>query len=100
MDINFELGDLKFVWDREKAEKNFKKHGVYFEDAVRVFFDDNAIDTFDELHSDFEERIKIIGKVRGILTVICTNRGDRNRIISARKADKGEEALYYEQFYF
>lgn len=100
MDVNFELGDYKFVWDSEKAEKNWRKHGIYFEDAVRVFFDDNFVDDYDELHSDFEDRIKIIGRVNQILTVIYTERGDRNRIISARKADKKEEALYYEQFYF
>lgn len=100
MDVNFELGDYKFVWDSEKAEINKRKHGIYFEDAVRVFFDDNFVDDYDELHSDFEDRIKIIGRVNQILTVIYTERGDRNRIISARKADKKEEALYYEQFYF
>ncbi len=38
MDVNFKLGDLKFVWDSDKNEKNFKKHGIYFEDATRVFF--------------------------------------------------------------
>ncbi len=100
MDVNYELGDLKFVWDSEKAEKNLKKHGIYFEDAARVFLDDDRIDEFDEIHSDFEDRYKIIGRVRNILTVIYTERGDTNRIISARQADKKEEALYYEQFYF
>ena len=98
MDIKFELGDLKFVWDSEKAEKNFKKHKVKFETAAEVFLDEFSIDDYDELHSDFEDRIKIIGKVENILTVIYTERGDRNRIISARKADKNEEEEYYEQF--
>ena len=100
MDVNYELGDLKFVWDSEKTEKNLKKHGIYFEDAARVFLDDDRIDEFDEIHSDFEDRYKIIGRVRNILTVIYTERGDTNRIISARQVDKKEEALYYEQFYF
>ena len=101
MDVYFELNeDYKFVWDSEKAKINKKKHGISFETAVNVFLDDNAIDEFDELHSDFEDRIKIIGKVKEILTVIYTERGDRNRIISARQADKKEEALYYEQFYY
>ena len=97
-DTYYELGDLKFEWDSQKNEKNFKKHGIYFEDAVRVFLDDNYVDDYDELHSNFEDRIKVIGKVREILTVIYTERGDRNRIISARLADKKEEAQYYEQF--
>ena len=39
MDVNFELGDLKFVWDSEKAEINLKKHKVAFEDAARIFLD-------------------------------------------------------------
>ena len=98
MPVNFELGDLKFEWDEEKAEKNLKKHGIYFEDAARVFFDDNRLDDYDEIHSDDEDRYKIIGKVREILVVIYTERGDRNRIISARQADKDEEAEYYDQF--
>ena len=100
VDVNFELGDLKFVWDEEKAEKNRKKHGVKFSIAARVFLDDHKIDDFDELHSDVEDRFKIIGKVKEMLTVIYTERCDRNRIISARRADKNEEELYYGQFYF
>ena len=99
MDINFELGDYKFVWDSEKAEKNWRKHRVRFENAVRVFFDDNSIDDFDEIHSDFEDRYKIIGKVDEILVVIYTERDDRHRIISARYATRREENDYYGQFY-
>ena len=100
MDVNFELGDYKFVWDSDKAEKNFKKHKVRFEDAVLVFCDENLIDDFDEIHSDNEDRIKIIGKVEKILVVIYTERGDKNRIISARFANKQEQEDYYEQFYY
>ena len=88
MDVNFELGDLKFVWDSEKARLNKKKHGVSFETAARVFLDENNLDDFDELHRDFEDRNKIIGMVGNILTVIYTERFDRNRIISARLANK------------
>ena len=98
MDVNFELGDFKFVWDSKKAEKNWQKHKVRFEIAVRVFLDENNFDEYDELHSDVEDRFKIIGKVKEMLTVIYTERGDRNRIISARRADKNEEELYYGQF--
>ena len=99
MDVNFELGDLKFIWDSEKAEKNYQKHKIKFEDAALVFFDENRIDEFDELHSDFEDRYKIIGRVKKILAVIYTEREDRNRIISARRADKDEVDNYYGQFY-
>lgn len=99
MDVNFELGDYKFVWDSEKNKKNFKKHGIYFEDAVRVFLDDNYLDDYDDFHSDFEDRFKIIGKIRDVLVVIYTEREDRKRIISARLAEKFEKEAYYEQFY-
>ena len=100
MDINFELGEYKFVWDSEKAEKNWKKHKIKFEDAVLVFFDENKIDEFYEIHSDFEDRYKIIGRVEDIIVVIYTERGDFTRIISARDAEKSEKEDYYEQFYY
>ena len=98
MNIFYELGDLKFVWDSEKAKINKQKHGISFETAARVFLDNFSYDDYDELHSDFEDRIKIVGHVGKILAVIYTERGERNRIISARQADKDEEEDYYGQF--
>ena len=77
---------------------NVKKHGVHFEDAALVFFDDNAIYYSDEEHSGGEYRIKVIGMVEKVLTVIYTERGETNRIISARHADKRERSDYYGQF--
>ena len=91
---------FEFEWDDEKYQINIKKHGIRFETAAHVFLDKNAVTYYDELHSDDEDRIKIIGKVEKILAVIYTERNDRHRIISARKADKNEEEEYYEQFYF
>ena len=88
MDVNFELGDLKFVWDSDKAEINWKKHKIKFEDAALVFFDENLIDDYDEFNSDDEERNRVIGKVGRILFVIYTEREDKKRIISARLANK------------
>lgn len=93
-----QIEDYLVEWDDEKNRKNFKKHGIYFEDAARIFLDDDYIDDFDEFHSDDEERIKIIGRVRDILTVIYTERGEKYRLISARKATKKEEDLYYGQY--
>ena len=100
MDIYFEIGGYKFVWDEEKAEKNWKKHKVYFETAVKVFFDKYSVDAYDELHSDDEDRNKIIGKVGKVLVVIYTERSEKIRIISARLANKKEQEDYYAQFYF
>ena len=69
-----------------------------FSIAAKVFLDDYKIEEFDEIHSDFEDSYKVIGKVGNILAVIYTEREDRNRIISARRATKSEEEQYYEQF--
>ena len=100
MDVNFELGDLKFVWDSEKAEKNWKKHKVKFENAALVFLDEYRIENYDDFNSDDEDRFKIVGEVEKILVVIYTEREDKTRIISARQATKFEREEYYEQFSF
>lgn len=92
------LEGYSFEWDDEKYQANIKKHGIYFEDAARVFFDKNAVYYYDELHSDDEDRIKVIGMVEKILTVIYTERGETNRIISARNATKKEREDYYGQY--
>ena len=94
----YSLKGLNFEWDDEKAKINIKKHGIYFEDALNVFFDDNAVYYSDDEHSIGEERIKIVGMVEKVLTVIYTERGEVNRIISARPADKYEKEDYYGQF--
>ena len=94
----FSIEGYNFEWDDEKYKINIKKHGIYFEDAARVFLDKNSIYYYDELHSEYEDRIKIIGMVENVLTVIYTERGEVNRIISARPADKYERNDYYGQF--
>ena len=93
-----EIGDYIVEWDDNKAEINIKKHGIYFEDAARIFLDENRIEDYDELHSDYEERIKVIGKVDEILFVIYTERGEKYRLISARYANKKEVNDYYGQY--
>ena len=66
--------------------------------AARIFLDENRIDDYDELHSDYEDRWKVIGKVRDVLVVIYTERGEKYRIISARYATSDEEDEYYGQY--
>ena len=96
---DFRLGSYIFEWDDEKAAINKKKHKLSFEVAAEVFLDENLIDDYDELHSDDEERIKVIGRVGKILAVIYTERGEkRYRMISARRADKDEKEKYYGQY--
>ena len=57
-----------------------------------------TIEEFDELHSDAEDRIKVIGMVAKVLVVIYTERGEKYRLISARLANKREVDKYYGQF--
>ena len=91
-----------FVWDNEKAKKNFRKHGVTFELAAEVFFDKNAVRIYDELHSDDEDRYQIIGTTEGYLSVLFVIYVERTseddayvyRIISARDANRKEMEEY------
>lgn len=92
------IGEYIVEWDDNKAAINKKKHGIRFELAARIFLDDNRIDILDELHSDFEEHWKVIGRVRDILAVIYTERGEKYRLISARYATTEEEDEYYGQY--
>ena len=98
LNVYYELGEYKFEWDSEKAEINLKKHKIAFEDAARVFLDDYRFDDYDEIHSDDDDRIKTVGFVRNVLTVIYTERRENYRIISARRATKREEENYFGQF--
>ena len=88
---------LQFEWDENKNKINRMKHGVSFEVASLVFLDENRIEGYDEAHSLYEDRYHTIGKVRDILFVIFTERKDKIRLISARKANRLERSLYYDR---
>ncbi len=94
---------MKFTWDRKKESINIKKHGVSFEQASYVFADPFALNSYDELHSEDEERWVLLGKSLNetILLVVHTFRDDDGkelvRIISARRATKKEEKVYKER---
>ena len=89
--------ELEFEWDDEKAAANFRKHGIRFETAVRVFQDPNLKEYCDNDHSKREERYQAIGRVNDILFVVYTERKERIRLISARKATKAERRLYLDR---
>ena len=93
-----DIGGLIVEWDDDKAELNWKKHGIRFNVAARIFLDENKFEDYDELHSDDEDRWKVVGKVRDVLVVIYTERGEKYRLISARLANKREEEEYYGQY--
>ena len=84
---------LEFEWDDEKAASNLAKHGVAFADAdacstTSMHYSDRSMDYE-------EERFIGIGIVNGlVLTVVYTERGDRIRLISARKATRHEQKAY------
>jgi len=91
---------LKFLWDTSKANINYGKHGVSFDEAKSVFYDDHARLISDPDSSIGEERYIILGlsSNRNIL-IVChcyRSRGEIIRIISARKANRRERKKYEE----
>jgi uncharacterized DUF497 family protein len=90
------MTDRDFVWDFAKAHANLLKHGVSFEEAGSVFKDPLAVEIDDPYHSDVESRSLLIGMSSRsrILIVVHVERGDRVRIISARKATRQEREDY------
>ena len=89
---------LRFEWDERKAASNRRKHGVSFEEARTVFFDDNALTRPDEEHSDDEDRFVLLGlsgQLRTLVVCHCYRQQDEIiRIISARKANPFERRQY------
>lgn len=92
---------MEFEWDENKNKSNMKKHGVNFEDAVPVFFDEHSISRRDTRRDYEEERFQIVGMSSiGALIVAFTERhGNTMRIISARTPSR-KEKLSYERGYF
>jgi uncharacterized protein len=86
-----------FEWDDDKAEANLRKHKISFLEASRVFEDAFALVEQDFTEDYGEHRFLAIGLVNGLLvTVAYTERGERIRIISARKANADEQRAYYQ----
>jgi len=89
---------LRFEWDRRKAVANLRKHGVAFVEAATVFGDPLAVTINDPLHSAEEDRFVTIGESnrRRILVVVHADRGERIRMITARRATRKEQRDYEE----
>jgi uncharacterized DUF497 family protein len=89
---------IKFEWAPLKAISNRRKHGVSFDEAQSVFYDEFALQFFDDEHSEDEERFILLGlsDQRRLLMVCHCERqqGNSVRIISARKATKNEARFY------
>ncbi len=94
---------ISFQWDPKKAEANWRKHKVSFEQARDAFKDLQALDVPDDKDDYGEDRSNLTGMVEGRLLVITyTHQTDANngdeiiRIISARKAERSEARKYHE----
>ena len=87
-----------FDWDENKNQVNLKKHGIDFDEASTVFFDESAILFNDPEHSEYEERFLLLGMSETANVCIvchCYRESDTIiRIISARKATKKEVDRY------
>jgi len=92
------MNAIRFEWDENKSRENTRKHGVSFEEAQTVFFDENAIRYFDPDHSEDEDRFIMLGisfKLRVLVVCHCYQVRDTIiRIVSARKANKREARAY------
>ena len=87
----------QFTWDENKERENIKNHGISFTEAMTVFADAGATVIYDVDHSEDEDRFIIIGFSRTprlLLVCYCEREDDLIRIISARRPEKEEAALY------
>jgi hypothetical protein len=94
---------VRFEWNRKKDALNFRAHGVSFEEAKTIFYDENAIEFYNEGHSLEEHRFLMVGlssKLRILLVSYTVREGadeDIIRIISSRKATKNEQRIYFQR---
>lgn len=92
------MDEIRFEWDENKNLINQRKHGISFEEAQSVFYDEAALVIDDPEHSDEEERFIILGlsnKLNLLVVCHCYRESDSViRIISARKATKTETNFY------
>ena len=88
---------MEFVWDQRKAKANLSKHGVDFADAVIALEDENALTIEDRDHDELRFKTLGMGPTLNVLLVVhCEQSADSIRIISARKADKRETKVYFQ----
>jgi len=86
----------EFEWDPVKERHNRRKHGIDFAEAATVFEDPLALSMADTIHSDGEDRYIVLGRSEKdrLLVVVHADRGERVRIISARRATPRERRAY------
>ena len=95
--VHSDMSQIRFEWDSRKAKSNEKKHGVSFEEARSVFFDEQALLLEDPRPLREEERFILLGlsaSLRLLVVVHAVRERDVIRIISARKATRLETREY------
>jgi uncharacterized protein len=86
-----------FEWDDAKAAANYAKHGVTFDGACEAFNHPFALDWEDDDQDGGEQRFATLGMAEGRLAFVAyTMKGDRIRIISARRPEPFERRRYYD----
>ena len=86
---------MEFERDQYKNELNIDKHRISFQDAISVFNDPRRLERHTTRPERGEQRTRVVGTVGPfVIAVICTMRGDRRRIISARRARTDERRAY------
>ena len=89
------LDPLSFDWDKGNSEKNLK-HNVSDQEIEEAFSDENKATFKDHVHSQGEERFRIMGKTNlgRLLFIVFTMRLQKIRVISARDINRKEVPLY------
>jgi uncharacterized DUF497 family protein len=88
---------MNYVWDRRKGRSNLTRHGIAFEDAIRIF-DGPTLEKVDDRFEYREIRVDAIGVANGLeVTVIYTDVSEsERRIISVLRAERHERAAYWQ----
>lgn len=88
-----------FEWDANKEKSNISRHDVDFTEAESVFYDPLSVTVADPDHSIEEHRFIDIGMSdkNRVLVVVYTEREEKIRIISVRKATPAERKDYEQQ---
>ena len=93
------MNKLQFEWDKRKEKANIKKHGVSFDEARAVFYDENAIQFVDPEHAEDQNRFILLGisfKLQVLVVCHCWRTSATVvRIVAARKADGDEKNEYW-----
>ena len=88
---------MRLDWDEDKRQTNLRKHSLDFVDAETVF-DGHTVTIEDVRRAYREQRFLTFGLLQGqVVAVAHTERADRIRIISMRKASKHEERAYFRE---